>query len=99
MSKYPHMSHAYENDFNYEKWLSVFEKAGIRPEFYANREFGTDEILPWDIIDCGVDKSFFKREREKAYEGNVTPNCREHCSGCGANKLGGERSCCPKMSK
>ncbi len=90
---------AWDEYFNYEKWLSVLERSGIRPEFYANRAIGKDEILPWDIIDCGVDKSFFKRECEKAYAGIVTPNCREHCNGCGVNKLGGERSCCPKWSK
>ncbi|MBE6661736.1 MAG: TIGR03960 family B12-binding radical SAM protein [Ruminococcaceae bacterium] len=87
---------AWDEYFDYDKWLSVFEKAGIDPAFYANRTFGKDEVLPWDIIDCGVEKSFFLRESEKAYEERTTPNCREQCSGCGANKLGGERSCCPK---
>lgn len=87
---------AWDEYFDYEKWLSVLEKAGIDPSFYANRVFGEDEVLPWDIIDCGVEKSFFKRERHKAYEETTTPNCREQCSACGANKLGGERSCCPK---
>ncbi len=93
------MFDAWDEYFDYQKWLSVFEKAGLSPDFYANRRFGNDEILPWDIIDCGVDKGFFAREREKAYAENTTPNCREHCSGCGANKLGGERSCCPKTNK
>ena len=90
---------AWDECFHYDKWLSVFEKAGIDPSFYANRSFGKDEILPWDIIDCGVEKSFFQRECQKAYEEKTTPNCREMCSACGANKLGGERSCCPKTKK
>ncbi len=90
---------AWDEYFDYEKWLGVFEKAGIDPSFYANRKFGEDEVLPWDIIDCGVDKSFFLREAHKAYQQKTTPNCREQCSGCGANKLGGERSCCPKAGK
>ena len=88
---------SWDEFFDYDKWLSVFERTGIDPAFYANRAFGLDEVLPWDIIDCGVSKSFLLREREKAYAGNTTPNCRENCSGCGANKLGGERSCCPKI--
>ena len=87
---------SWDEFFNYENWLSVFERTGIDPAFYANRRFGFDEVLPWDIIDCGVEKSFFRRECEKAYGETTTPNCREKCSGCGANKLGGERSCCPK---
>ena len=87
---------AWDECFDYDKWISVFERCGIDPAFYANRAFGLDEVLPWDIIDCGVTKEFLLRERNKAYEGNTTPNCREKCSGCGANKLGGERTCCPK---
>ena len=85
----------WDEHFSYERWLQAFENVGIDPAFYANRHFGLDEVLPWDIIDCGVTKSFFLREREKAYQSKTTPNCREHCSGCGANKLGGERTCCP----
>ena len=87
---------AWSEYFDYGKWIEVFEKSGIDPEFYANRRYSFDEILPWDIIDCGVDKSFLLRECKKAYEDQTTPSCREHCSGCGANKLGGERTCCPK---
>ena len=85
----------WDEHFSYERWLKAFENAGIDPSFYANRTFGFDEVLPWDIIDCGVNKSFFLREWEKAYQSKTTPNCREQCSGCGANKLGGERTCCP----
>lgn len=87
---------AWSEYFDYGKWIEVFEKSGVDPEFYANRRYSFDEILPWDIIDCGVDKSFLLRECKKAYEDQTTPSCREHCSGCGANKLGGERTCCPK---
>ncbi|MBE6539011.1 MAG: TIGR03960 family B12-binding radical SAM protein [Ruminococcaceae bacterium] len=87
---------AWEEYFDYDKWISVIEKAGLDPAFYANRRRGDDEIFPWDIIDCGVTKEFLMRERNNAYAGKTTPNCREKCSACGANKLGGERSCCPK---
>lgn len=90
------MFDSWDECFDYDKWISVFERSGIDPAFYANRAFGLDEVLPWDIIDCGVSKEFLLRERAKAYDGNTTPNCREKCSGCGANKLGGERTCCPK---
>ena len=87
---------AWSEFFDYDKWMSVFERTGIDPSFYANRRYSYDEVLPWDIIDCGVTKEFLIRESKKAHEEQTTPNCREKCSGCGANKLGGERSCCPK---
>ena len=89
---------SWDEYFNYQNWMSVFERTDIDPAFYANRAFGLDEILPWDIIDCGVSKEFFLRERAKAYEAATTPNCREKCSGCGANKLGGVRAVCPHVA-
>lgn len=87
---------AWSEYFDYDKWMEVFAAVGIDPAFYANRRFGLDEVLPWDVIDCGVTKAFLKHERAKAFEGVTTPNCREKCAGCGANRLGGVRSCCPK---
>ena len=87
---------AWSEFFDYDKWIHVFEETGVNPDFYANRRYSFDEVLPWDIIDCGVDKSFLVRECKNAYASETTPNCREKCSGCGANKLGGERTCCPK---
>ncbi len=86
---------SWDEYFHYEEWLAAAEAVGIDTAFYANRAFGLDEVLPWDIIDCGVTKQFLLRERERAYEGKTTPNCREVCSGCGANKLGGKGTCCP----
>ena len=67
----------------------------IDPAFYANRVYDEDEVLAWDIIDPGVTKAFLLREKKKAYNEVPTPSCHEQCSGCGANTLGGERSCCP----
>ena len=88
------MLDAWDEFFNYDLWIEAFEKCGIDPAFYTSRGFGLDEVLPWDIIDIGVTKAFLRRERDKAYEGKTTPSCAEHCSGCGANKLGGKNRWC-----
>ncbi|MDP1853558.1 MAG: TIGR03960 family B12-binding radical SAM protein [Candidatus Omnitrophota bacterium] len=37
--------------FNFAIWKKAFNDAGINPEFYANREIGLLEILPWGHID------------------------------------------------
>lgn len=89
------MFDAWSEYFHLDQWMEVFAEVGIDPYYYATRGFGLDEVLPWDIIDIGVTKEFLAREREKAYAGIPTDNCREKCSGCGANSLGGERRCCP----
>lgn len=90
---------AWDEHFDYEKWMQVFDECGIDPDFYANRRMGYDEILPWDVIDIGVSKKFMMSESKKAYESATTPNCKEKCSGCGANKLGGDMTWCPKMKQ
>lgn len=72
--------------FKFEKWMEAFEEEGIDPDFYANRQRSTDEILPWDFIDIGVSKNFFIRERQKALNEEVSKDCREICHGCGVNR-------------
>ena len=70
--------------FSMEKWMECFNECGIDPDFYTRaRDF--DEILPWDMIDVGVKKSFLIEEAKRAERAEVTPNCREKCSACGAN--------------
>ena len=79
--------------FNYAKWFDAFKVCGIDPNFYTVRGYAEDEILPWDTIDVGVDKKFLLRERKQAYAGLITPDCREGCAGCGANRLLQEVKC------
>ncbi len=85
---------AWDEYFNYDRWMDIFSRTGVDPAFYANRVFGKDEVLPWDIIDCGVTRAYLWRERERAYKNETTPSCAEHCNGCGANCLGGENRWC-----
>ena len=75
--------------FDNEKWMQAFENTGIDIGFYNLRERPLDEVFPWDFIDIGVTKNFLKREWERAMKGEVTPNCRQNCSGCGVAKWGG----------
>ncbi len=79
--------------FRYDIWLDALKKCGIDPDFYTVRGFGEEELLPWDMFDVGVSKKFLLRERRRAYEECITPDCRESCAGCGANCLLKEVSC------
>ena len=79
--------------FNYSCWFDALNTCGIDADFYTTRGFGEEEILPWDIIDVGINKKFLLRERKRAYESKVTPDCREGCAGCGANCLLKEVEC------
>ena len=88
---------AWETEFSYAAWASVFDDTGVDPNFYACRNIPDDEVLPWDMIDSGVEKRFLLAELHRAAEAATTPSCREKCSGCGANKLVSPDACrwCP----
>ncbi len=75
--------------FKNEAWMEAFQECGVDPDFYTVRERGLEEVFPWDFIDTGVTKEFLKREWKNAIRGQVTPNCRQQCSGCGARSFGG----------
>lgn len=90
---------AWDEYFSLDTWLRAFKESNIDVHFYANRVIGEDEILPWDIIDCGVSKAFLLSERHKAYRSEPTGNCRDGCAGCGASKMGGDCTWCPGSKK
>lgn len=80
---------AWSEVFDNEKWMEAFKSAGLDIAFYNERERSADELFPWDFIDIGVTKQFLRKEWELAMKAEITPNCRQHCSGCGAGKFGG----------
>ena len=78
---------AWTDYFSFERWMRAFEKCGVDPAFYANREIPPDSVLPWDHIDVGVRKEHLLHEREMCYRSELSPDCRKQCSACGAARL------------
>ncbi len=78
---------SWDEHFHFDRWMDAMKECGLSPAFYASRKRSFDEILPWEHLDYGVSKRFLRRECEKAYAAETTPNCREKCAGCGANRL------------
>ncbi len=74
--------------FDFDKWLRAFEETGIDPAFYASRERGRDETMPWDMIDTGVSKAYLWKEYERSQAQSTTPDCRKGCTGCGLREAG-----------
>ena len=87
------MLDGWDEYFNLQAWYDAFESSGIDPDFYTVRGFGEEELLPWEHIDVGVTKKFLLRERKRAYDGVITPDCRQGCAGCGASALLKEVEC------
>ena len=80
---------SWSEHFKYEKWVEAFENVNMTIESYNLRERAEDELFPWDFIDCGVTKSFLRKEWDRAMNAEVTPHCRQKCAGCGAASYGG----------
>ena len=78
---------AWNEYFSFARWMQAFAETGIDPAFYACRARAADEVLPWSRIDVGVTPQFLWNEREASRCGELSPDCREKCLGCGAVKL------------
>jgi radical SAM family uncharacterized protein len=74
---------AWREHFEPALWHEAFEAEGIDWRFYCERERAFDERLPWAHIDTGVSPQFLWRERERAFAGELSPDCRDTCHGCG----------------
>ena len=69
---------------NQGNWPKTFKSSPINPDFYILRERSLDELLPWDFIDHGINKSFLKTEYKRALQGKTSPPCpMESCNICG----------------
>ena len=78
---------AWSDYFSYQRWVDAFAKCGLDLDFYASRERGEEELLPWDMIDVGVRKAHLLHERQQCYASALSPDCRKQCSACGAARL------------
>jgi radical SAM family uncharacterized protein len=77
---------AWSEHFRYDNWLQAFDKAGLDPGFYAHRQRNLEEPLPWSHLDIGVSTNFLKKEYQRAFQAEETPDCRLGCSACGLEK-------------
>ncbi|HYV65016.1 MAG TPA: TIGR03936 family radical SAM-associated protein, partial [Myxococcales bacterium] len=77
--------------FRLQAWQEAFARAeaehGVGLSFFAHREKGEDEVLPFDHIDCEVTKPYLWKERRASLEEGATHDCAygdERCTACGA---------------
>ena len=72
--------------FRPDAWEKAFKESSIDRDFYTTRKRSFDEVLPWDVIDCGVSKKYLINEAKKAHDEKTTHDCRLGCTGCGMNR-------------
>ncbi len=78
---------AWNEHFDISKWQEAFEENNISMEEMAQREYNVDDTLPWDTVDVGVTKAYYKNELKKAMNEETTRDCRQGCTGCGMMAL------------
>jgi radical SAM superfamily enzyme YgiQ (UPF0313 family) len=65
----PVIEHVERNGGN---WKAAVEAVGLDPAFYIFRDRSHDAFLPWDVIDGGMKKQFFRSEFDKAMRAEWT---------------------------
>ena len=74
---------SWSEHYSLERWQQAAADLGLDLDSYL-RPREVDEVLPWDHLHCGVDRSFLEAERDRALARAYTPDCRQHgCQGCG----------------
>ena len=82
--------------FDKNVWHQTADECGISLQQLAEKNYDTIKPLPWDFINIGVDKEWFKKEYEKAIavppdcgeqgSTHIVPTCEKDCVNCGVCK-------------
>jgi radical SAM family uncharacterized protein len=65
-------------------WKQTFRSSNINPDFFVSRQKDLDEMLPWDFIDHGLEKSYLKEEYRLSLSATESPACVVGtCTRCG----------------
>lgn len=88
---------AWGEHFDKNVWQETAQELGLSLSELAEKEYKTDEPLPWDFIDIGVEKDWLIKEYNEAlrcrasmpdlpYEYKHQPSCETGCVACGVCK-------------
>ncbi len=66
----------------------AMKKNLLREEDYLYRQREPEsEILPWKVLDMGLDSLYLERELEEAKKAEFTAPCAKGCTRCGICKM------------
>lgn len=65
-------------------WRRAMDETGVELAWYAQRERGEDEVLPWDHLDSGLEKGWLWEDWQDARSAVQLDDCRwSPCYDCG----------------
>jgi len=74
---------AWQEFFDYGRWLDAFRDCGLDPAFYIYRTRPLDEVFPWQHIDVGVRPGYLAEDYQRSLRGEIRGDCRDQCYACG----------------
>ena len=79
---------AWGEHFDKNIWFDTAQELDIDLNKLAQTQYELDKPLPWDFIDVGINKDWFKAEYLKAHEidadsPHIVPTCQQKCVNCG----------------
>ncbi len=66
-----------------KSFSSAMKDEALKEEDYLYREYGEQEIFPWDILDMGMKKEYLYEEWQRAERMEKTVPCFDGCRRCG----------------
>ena len=74
---------AWSEHLRLDLWLEALADFNLSPDEYL-RAREREEVLPWSHLHTGVEADYLWSERERAYAGRTTDDCRDGaCGACG----------------
>ena len=74
---------SWEENIDFQMYYDVANNLGIDIEKMACSTFDPNDVMPWDVIDTGLNKNWLINEYERAKQALTTIPCESKCSNCG----------------
>jgi radical SAM-linked protein len=76
----------WQEGFDWSRWEKAFSELEVDWKKYL-KPLSVSVPLVWDHIDMGITKAFLQKEKTRAYEGHISPDCMDQvCLGCGLQR-------------
>ncbi len=76
----------WDENIDKELWDALAKECAISIDDLATKQYDLDFEFPWDLIDIGIEKEWFKNEYQKALKYENTIPCEFNCVNCGVCK-------------
>ncbi len=74
---------SWEENINYDLYYNTAQECGLIIDNETTKTYSYDTDLPWDVLDCGINKEWFINEYNRAKQAVTTVPCETKCSNCG----------------